>query len=683
MSTDPETSPESPLTELLWLEARSSAVAAWDRQQNDATDTALAAWEDREALRDYYASSIRLEAEGGESQPTFRGAYRFYRKRPAGRQRPALYAAGEAGVTLLVDPNDTSAETNLDWFHPSPSGSYVAYGVSQGGDEQSVLHVVDVSTGRDLGIAVPHTSFANVAWLPDESGFYFGGGDASDHVNARKRLRFLSLATRAASEAEPIELDDPYVNPQLSADGRYLVVNVSWEKPRAAYYRDLGSGGPWKPFMSQLEGESYGTFAGDTFYALTTSDAPRGRVLAIPMRHADDPTHWTEVVREGDAVIRSVNVVADQLVLTELHGGGSRIRVVSLEDGTTNTPDLPGTGSIDATGGIDTSPFSVAGSHCYFTFDRFERPPEVFRLDLTDMTVEPAAAPGSEAAPPAISVTAGACASADGTCVPYFLVHRNDVDLSTPQPTLMYGYGGWNVAAGPEWLGGSGVMPFVEAGGVYVSASLRGGSELGRDWWLAGRREAKQNTFDDLYAVAEHLISSGIADPARLAVSGRSNGGLLTAVAATQRPDLFSAVVSEVPLTDMLRALDHPYLTSYREEYGDPHDPAFAEILRAYSPVHNVRDGVAYPATLILSAASDLRCQPWNGRKLAALMQSATSGEAPVLLRVAPGGHGGSLTVDRWIDRRTDVVGFVMQTLGMRLARPPEPEAGTPQGGTA
>lgn len=591
---------------------------------------------------------------------------------------------------MLVDPNRLAEGSVIDWYHPSPDGEHVAYGISRHGDEQSVLHVIASRSGEILPVRVPHTSFSRVAWLPDGGGFYYSGGIAPDHVDAEKRLFFYSLADTAGTprEAEPLHLGDPYVSPYVSPDGRYVVVNVSWEKPRAAYYLDRHAHDGWRPFLRDLDGESFGTFVGNTFYALTTHDAPRGRIIAIPMATAEDPATWVEVVPEGETVLRHFVPVGDQLLISELHEASSRLRLVTpaaglAQDGgevsNPGTPaghsegppperviELPGPGLIQGTGALDSSPFSVDGNAVCFGFETFTRPATTYRLDLATggLEAQDAAAELSQ-----LTVRLEWCESEDGTRVPYYVVHRADLDRSRPQPTLIYGYGGWNLINGPEFvgLGGSGVLPFLEAGGVYVSAVLRGGGEFGRDWWQAGRRRQKQNTFDDLYAVAEHLIGRGATTPARLAVWGRSNGGLLTAVALTQRPELFGAVVSEVPLTDMLRALDHPYLASYRVEYGSPHDAEMFPVLRAYSPVHNVTPGTRYPATLILCAESDLRCQPWNARKLAAHLQAATASPAPVLLRTAPGGHGGALETDHLVARCTDVLTFVMQQLGMRL----------------
>jgi len=262
-----------------------------------------------------------------------------------------------------------------------------------------------------------------------------------------------------------------------------------------------------------------------------------------------------------------------------------------------------------------------------------------------------------------------ACVSKDGTRVPLWLVHRSDHDLGRSGPTLVYGYGGWNIAFLPAYVGG--LAPFVEAGGILALPNLRGGGEYGSTWWVQGQLAYKQNTFDDLYATAETLIAAGVTSPDRLAVAGASNGGLLAAAACVQRGDLFRAVVALVPLTDMLRFPRDDYGREMSEDYGDPEDARAAQVLRAYSPYHNVRRGTRYPATLVVCAANDIRCPPWHGRKLVARLQDATSGEAPILLRVwRDAGHLAATTADA--PRTAEWLGFVMAELGMTPERAPE-----------
>jgi len=657
-----------------WLEADSPEVKAWEAAQNALAEAVLGIWPERDRLYRAVRDAL-LRGNVGSAVPSFGGNLAFRLGPKPGGQYPVLWVseADSRAQWVLVDPNQMGEGAALDWFYPSPNGEYVAYGVSHQGDEQSVLHIAETRTGRVLPERLFHTSFARLAWLPDCSGFYYSGGMASDLEDAEKRLFFHRLGEVTARRPEPIRFHDPYISPQLSPDGRYLMVNVGWERPCAAYYKDLATGGSWRPLLRGKPGESYGAFDGDRFLALTTYGAPRGRIVAVPLATAQDESTWEEIVPESEAVLRHFALVNGRLAISELWNAHSRLRIRWLTDGSERTVPLPGMGLIEAAGALDCCPFSVCGQTIYFEYTTFTTPPRVYRYDLAADSLEPES---TDAAPDLshLRVQQLFYPSRDGARVSMYLVHRADLDLSQPHPTLLHGYGGWNIIAAPGYVGGTlggayvrCVLPFIEAGGIYAYANLRGGCEYGRDWWQAGRRETKQNTFDDLYAAAEHLIRLGVTAPDRLAVRGASNGGLLAAVAVTQRPDLFRAAVCEVPLTDMVRAFNAPYLAYYTEEYGDPQDPALLPVLLAYSPVHNVREGLRYPATLILCGSSDIRCQPWNGRKLAALLQQATSSEEPVLFKVLYGGHGPGLPLDAIVERHAAALAFIMQQLGMTV----------------
>jgi prolyl oligopeptidase len=378
---------------------------------------------------------------------------------------------------------------------------------------------------------------------------------------------------------------------------------------------------------------------------------------------------WKEIVTESEAVLRQFIVIGDNLVLSELYHAHSRLRVISLENGREEIVQLPGMGLIASDGAPDCCPFSAEGDNIYFCYETFVQPSCVYTYNLkTKELKDQGKAPESDLS--RITVRQVYYPAKDGAQVPLYLVYKHDLDLTRPHPVLLHGYGGWNINPAPAYIGTGRtcVLPVVEAGGIYAFACLRGGCELGRKWWQDGRREKKQNTFDDFYAAAEYLIREGMTSPEQLAVIGASNGGLLTAVAVTQRPDLFQVVVSEVPLTDMIRALKDPYLSSYTEEYCDPGDPEMLPVLMSYSPLHHIKAGSAYPATFVLSGKNDVRCQPWNGRKLAAHLQNATRSEAPILLRVASGGHGPGLSLQEEVERRTDILGFIMQHLEMSVA---------------
>ena len=560
---------------------------------------------------------------------------------------------------VLIDPG----EQTLDWFYPSPDGRLVAYGLAARGSEQSVLHLVDVGTGMVLPDRIPHTSFAVVAWLPDSTGFYFSAGLGPDTEQPQKYIFFHRVGTDRPTQPEPAVFrdDEDFIFPQVSDDGRWVAAVSSETEPRPDSILDRTGDGVWRPFLLDVPAVFNGFFMDDRYVAITTEDAPRGRLVSIPLVSPTDRSTWTELVPESDAVMRSVTPVADRLVLEELVDTSSRLRVLLRDGSVEATVPLPqpGTAALSTSTYRQTADQAVAADGNGFTFVRssWSTTPAVCRYDLLEGRVDII----EQGPPPPFEVEAflAEARRSDGGRVTAWVVRR-PAAAAAPAPTLVYGYGGWNVAFGhPVGLGS--FAPFVEAGGTMVFAHLRGGGEYGVDQWFGGFRETKQHTFDDLYAIVEHLVAGGVAARDRVAVVGASNGGLLAAVALTQRPDLFAAVVSLVPLTDMLRYTRDPYPAEFALEYGDPADPAAASWLRAYSPYHSIRDGVRYPATLVVCGDTDVRCPAWHGRKLVARLQEATASDAPILYRLRrDSGHLTSARRDmhEWL-------GFVMERLGI------------------
>ena len=673
-----------------WLEDdENEEVVLWQSKQNDLADSILSNWPDREKLRqeiyramlvDHDVENYNLDAlndwkkidhslEFDTLLPEFRPEHIFHVGKLQDAQQAVLFATKKltGEKEILVNPNEIHPQAALDWFYPSPDGKYVAYGVSTGGDEQSVLSIIESNTKKILPDTINFTSFAKLTWLADSSGFYYSGGKSTDFIDAEKWVFFHKLGDESKKKAEEIRLKDPYVSPVLSEDGRYIMVNYSWEKPCAAYYQDRWGEKKWKSFLQDLNGESYGHFYGNNFFVLTNDNADRGRIISIPMDSVEDKSTWKEIVAESKAILQQFIIVEDYIVLSELYNAQSRLRIKNLKTNEDKIVELPGMGLIEPGGAPDTSPFNSDGKDVYFCYSTFTEPTGIYRYNLNNQKLE---ALDLESDIDLSHLTTKLCIypSKDQAQVPLYLVYRKDLDLTKTHNVLLNGYGGWNINTAPSYIGTGRncVLPFVEAGGIYAFACLRGGNELGRSWWLEGRREKKQNTFDDFYAAGEFLIEQAYTTKEKLAIIGASNGGLLTATAVTQRPDLFKVAVLEVPLTDMIRAVKDPYLSSYKVEYGDPEDPELFEVLISYSPVHNVIQDTNYPATFILSGENDIRCQPWNGRKMAALLQEATSGSSPILLKVVSGGHGPGLSLSETVERRLDMLGFIMRELDMK-----------------
>ncbi|TYB65263.1 prolyl oligopeptidase family serine peptidase [Nonomuraea sp. PA05] len=500
------------------------------------------------------------------------------------------------------------------------------------------------------------------------------GPGAAARMPLRWRLFFHRIGQPPPTDPEPLNIPHMYAIPKISRDGRWAVLQVDHLRPRPHFLARLDEpptpdepSWQWREFITDTEHLYKGVLAGDSYVAVTTAGAPRGRLVRIPLDSPGDPDTWTELIPGGDAVLTGVTLAGDRLVLGELVDTVSRIRVLDLDGKEAGEVPLPGPGSVSsiaqgvvALGVMD----QVIGCEDAITFGytSYTQSPTVYHYALATGALTKLQGAGHTL--PGLVTTRIWATSADGTRVPCTLVHRADLDRSRPQPTLIHAYGGFNVAELSSYLGP--LAAFVEAGGVYAHAHVRGGGEFGLQWWEAGRLHVKQNSFNDLYAIAEQLIADGITAPDRLAVQGASNGGLLAGVAVTQRPDLWRAAVCGAPKLDLMRVTRDPIGTAATlPEYGNPNDPADAPVLMGYSPYHHVRPGTPYPAILLDAGANDPRCPAWHSRKFAARTQSATTSPHPVLLRVWEGaGHGGA-SWSTIVEQQTYWLAFVMRELDL------------------
>jgi prolyl oligopeptidase len=647
-------------------DAADPASVAWTAAQNARTRGVLDALAGRADLARRFDELLATDALG---LPVRRGTLVFYTARRGSATQRVLYVRSDDGERVLVDPTaiDPTGLTALDWWFPSPLGSFVAAGFSRSGDERSTLEIIAVSSSSAAPESIPDTRFCSLAWLPDESGFYytrFPPGGTYDsrvyrHVLGRPWNADELLFGDGRAPEDMLEL-------ALSSNGRYLSVRAwsGWARSDA-FVADTTLGEP-PVFVPLAEGRDavYDVLPGNTqIYLRTNEGAPRFRVFAVdPAR--PERAAWREIVAEGDATLDGFALSSGGLVLHALENVRSVLR---LRHPSGRIETLPGLGDKSVLGFTaredDDVLFVLASS--------FLEPPVALRYQL--------GRPGDASATPDVWETVRGpvdpakyrvdqewFVSRDGTRVPMWILAGRDVARDGTAATVLYGYGGFDVALVPDFTASA--IPWLEAGGVYAVANLRGGGEFGDAWHRAGMRERKQNVFDDFSAAVEHLGAARIADPARIAVVGGSNGGLLTAALVTQRPDLVAAAVCAVPLTDMLRFHLFPIGRLWIAEYGDPDVAADAEFLRAYSPYHAVRDGVAYPATFVETAESDGRVDPMHAKKFAARLQTATSGDAPILLYVEPdAGHGAGKPRDKIVAELTDRWSFIAWRLGMTL----------------
>ena len=606
--------------------------------------------------------------------PVSEGGRYFYRRNDGTQDQDVLYVtedlSGEARV--LIDPNTFSDDATiaLSSFSVSPDGTLVAYSTSDGGSDWKTWHVRDVSSGKDLPDPIDGTKFTGVSWDRDSGGFYYsrypwveGGAEGEANDDLQVKIYHHDIGDPQSSDELIFEITDHDTrNPgaQLTEDGRYLIISVfDGYQANGLYYRDMDDqSGEVVRLFDDWDGLYYYLGNdGSRFYIYTTQGAPNARVVSIDV--ADPQGDLTEVVPEQEEALESASYIGGYVVTAYIKDAYSKVRVFELDGSLLRDLKLPGIGS--AYGFSD----DANNTETFYGFESYTVPSSIYRYDVASGQSELFRAAEVDIDLDAFEVNQVFYASADGTKVPMFIIHRRGIELDGSNPTLLYGYGGFNSPQTPYFSVSRTV--WMEMGGVMAIANLRGGGEYGEAWHLAGTRLEKQNVFDDFIAAAEYLIDSGYTSPERLAIQGGSNGGLLVAAVTLQRPELFAATLPAVGVLDMLRY--HTASANARQwssDYGLSEVEDEYHALRAYSPVHNIEGGTCYPPTLITTADHDDRVVPWHSFKWAAEMQHAQGCTNPILLRVETrAGHGAGKP--RWmiIEDLADKWAFLARHLGM------------------
>ena len=654
-----------------WLEdGDAEEVRRWSEAQGRHTRAALDAIPFTAAIRERLRVLFSI---GLVSAPAIRGDRYFHQRRTGDQEQPVLYMrqGREGEDRVLLDParfaeDRTSA---LDWYYPSDDGRLLAYGVSEGGSEKSVLRILDVDTGRDLADVIPFTRACSLEWRPDGSGFFYTrypepGSVPPGEENYRRRVYEHVLGRDWREDPLVFGADRPpedWANVHLSPGGRWLAVSVSrgWTRTDV-YLRDLAS--PDSPFVTVIEGLDaiFGVdVRNDRLYLQTNLDAPRSRLVAADLEHPGRET-WRDVLPEGPDVLEGTALIGDWIVAVWLRDASSRVTLHARDGTLLHEVALPVIGSVAGlTGEWD-------GREAFLGFTSYAVPPTVYRLALPDPALGLWARAPGEVDADRFRVRLVHYPSRDGTLVSMFLVDARDRPTDGRGAALLTGYGGFNISHTPAF--GRGVIQFLEKGGLYAVAHLRGGGEYGEDWHRQGMLDRKQNVFDDFLAAADFLLQQGHAGRGRLAIMGGSNGGLLVGAALTQRPGLFRAVVCQVPLLDMVRYHLFRIARLWIPEYGSADDPEAFRWLHAYSPYHHVRDGTPYPAVLITTGESDSRVDPLHARKMAARLQAATSSDHPILLRLETrAGHGQGKPLSKTLEEWTDVWAFLFSELSLAI----------------
>jgi prolyl oligopeptidase len=661
-----------------WLEDADDAEARlWAAAQNGYTRELLDALPGRAKLHQRLSALLRA---GSSVACETAGERVFSLDRWGHHDQAALVVRPAVKVGLartLVDPaNQTGDPTSaIDWYHPSPDGSLVAYGLSTSGDERSTLHVVEVETGAHLADTITNTRAASVAWAPDDRGFAYTrypheGEVPDDELAYWRKVYWHQLGTDPADD--PVVWDDlpdktAWANVSLSKDGRWLLVHVSLGWSRVDVHLIDRRTGTRTAMIEGIEARSAFEVVDDEVIGVTTLDADRGRVVSAPTIAAWHDNWCTIVPEDDDAVLEAVVATPSSLVVLRTERAVSRLDRYDHDGTDRRAIELPELGSLAGLTASDRD------DRVFFSFTSFGRPPALMRWEAN--AVEPvqewsrlAAWDGenAELGPAEVLVEQQTFPSTDGTEVPVFLIRSRDTELGPDTPCVLTGYGGFAVTMGPAYS--AAVVALCERGGLYVVANIRGGAEQGEAWHRDGMRGHKQQSFDDFLACADWLVESKMTSRDRLAIRGGSNGGLLMGAAITQRPDVCRAAQIAVPLLDMVRYQRYLIAELWIPEYGNPDLAHEFEWLWAYSPYHHVVDGTCYPAVLFTSAEEDSRVDPMHARKMTARLQEATgcSDSRPILLRQeAKAGHGQGKPVNRQADELADVLTFLWWQLGV------------------
>jgi prolyl oligopeptidase len=617
----------------------------------------------------------QLLAIGTVGAPQMGGQYYFHTRRDVGQNQPVLYVRDglKDQDRALIDINKLSADATvaLDWWFASHDGKYLAYGTSPSGSEESTLHILETATGRQLPDVIDRTRFSSLAWLKDNSGFYYTRHPRKGDVPAGEevyhvKVFYHQLGTDPAKD--PLIFEDKS-NPQnipdvaISDDDRWLLINVEegWTKTEM-YLLDRRSKNPPLELTTGKEFLYGGDFFQGKLYITTNEDAPHFRVFVADTANAQR-VHWKELIPETDAVLQNASVTGGKLFLQYEHNVAAELKLFSLDGKFLADIPQPSLGSVPgATGRYDVN-------EIFYSFQSFTVPPAVYRYDLTTNKTELWAKVDAPSIDPSdYDVRQEWYHSKDGTKIPMFIVSKKGLVKNGHNPTLLTGYGGFNISMSPGF--NRSMYLWMEHGGVYAVANLRGGNEFGEDWHRAGMLEKKQNVFDDFIAASEYLIAEKYTDKDHFAIFGGSNGGLLMGAMITQRPDLFRAVVCQVPLLDMLRYQNFQIAKLWVPEYGSADDPKQFDFIYAYSPYHHVTPGQEYPAILFMTADTDTRVDPMHAKKMTALMQAeAKNGDSkdrPILLRIdSKAGHGQGKPVAKQVEDSTDMYSFLFWQLGV------------------
>jgi prolyl oligopeptidase len=655
-----------------WLEdLNSEKTAEWVKGQNAVTETYLSSIPQRAAL---LKRMTALWNYPRTTVPKRLASNVLFYQRNSGLQRQGVVVARASAETppkVIIDPNKMwpAGDTALAQFEPAPDGRHVAYGVAAGGADWQDVRIRRVRDGRDLTDVLRWVRFSGLSWTKDGKGFFYSRYPERDEATKlsaaleHQKVYYHRLGTPQSADVLVFERPDLptwFVSGTVSEDGRYLFLYLSRgaDARNRLYVMELGDPkapnpkGRIRPIVEQDDGE-YSVIGnvGATVYLRTDLGAPRRRVVAVDLARPAR-ANWKTIVPQGPSAIAEVGLTKSALVVNRLVDVSSELSLVSLQGRAMGRVPLPGPGSV---AGLGTTQDAAS---FYFAFTSHLYPTTVLRYDATTKKSTPFERRKLAFEPSGFETHRVFAQSKDGTRIPLFVSHRKGLERTGQNPTLLYAYGGFAVDLVPSFSPAA--LAWMEQGGVFVTASLRGGAEYGEEWHQAGMKEKKQNVFDDFIGAAEFLIKEKYTSPDRLVINGGSNGGLLVGAVMTQRPELFAVAMPQVGVLDMLRYHKFTGGAAWAPEYGSADDPEAFRYLSAYSPLHRIQPGTCYPATIVTTADHDDRVVPSHSYKFTATLQRAQGCEKPVLIRVETKGSHGYRPTDRLIAEMADLMSFAL-----------------------
>ncbi|MGQ0542000.1 MAG: prolyl oligopeptidase family serine peptidase [Blastocatellia bacterium] len=646
---------------------------AWIEAENKLTSSYLATIPERAKIKARLTELWNYERYSAPNK--IADGFYIYSKNDGLQNQSVLYKAKSIDDpgTVFFDPNKltTDGTAALSGSSFTDDGKLWAYGVAKSGSDRTEWKVLNVETGEHLSDTLRPNRQGGVSWLKDNSGFFYSrfpdaqAGSELKDANKFQKIYFHKLGTPQSEDFvvyERPEDGELFMGGGVTEDGNWLVISVSkgTERMNMVYFKNLTmQKAPIIPLVTERT-NSYSFVGNDgpVFYFRTDKDAERGRLVSVNVLARSHI--WKEIVPQSAETLNGIQMINDQFVLNYLKDAYTKIKIVDKTGKHVRDVELPGIGSAGGFGG------KQKDTETFYSYSSYNAPPTIYRYDMTTGKSTLFRQAKVKFDPSQFEVKQVFFTSKDGTKVPMFITHKKGLKLDGTNPTLLYGYGGFNISQTPGFSVAR--LPWLEMGGVYAVACIRGGSEYGKSWWANGAKLKKQNVFDDFIAAGEALIDLKYTSTPKLAIQGGSNGGLLVGAVLNQRPDLFGAALPAVGVMDMVRFTEFTVGAAWKSDYGDPKDPTEFKALYAYSPLHNIKPGTKYPATMVTTADTDDRVFPAHSFKYAAALQEAQASDAPILIRIeTKAGHGAGKPTTKQIEEQTDIYGFLVKSLGVKM----------------